>query len=155
GRSPARSDTSRTSGRVSRAGWAAPAQASSGPRPAPHLIQFPPGSYSISPGEGDVMTQTQLLKRIQRANWRALRKLVRRAYQEGFEAGLARAHGQGRRGRTIRGDATVEGLVRRIERHFGLDRYAFEVLIAHRGSKKRVPARDLLRRYRLEDKTAS
>ena len=97
------------------------------------------------------MTQTQLLKKLQRANWRALRKLARQAYQEGYEAGLARAHGQGRRGRTIRGDATIEGLVRRIERHFGLDRYAFEVLIAHRGSKKRVPARDLLRRYRLED----
>ena len=97
------------------------------------------------------MTQTQLLKKIHRANWRALQKLVKRAYQDGYEAGLARAHGQGRRGRTIRGDATVEGLVRRIERHFGLDRYGFEVLVAHRGSKKRVPARDLLRRYRVED----
>jgi len=97
------------------------------------------------------MTQSQLLKKLQRANWRALRKLARQAYQEGYEAGLARAHGQGRRGRTIRGDATVQGLVRRIERHFGLDRYGSEVLIVHRGSKKRVPARDLLRRYRVED----
>ena len=37
------------------------------------------------------MTQTQLLKRIQRANWRSLQRLVRQAYQEGFNAGLARA----------------------------------------------------------------
>jgi len=97
------------------------------------------------------MTQTQLLKKLHRANWRALQRLYKRVYQEGFEAGLTRAHGQGRRGRTIRGDATVEGLVRRIERHFGLDRYGFEVLVVHAGSKKRVPARDLLRRYRVED----
>jgi hypothetical protein len=97
------------------------------------------------------MTQAQLLKKIHRAHWRALQKLVKRAYRDGVEAGLARAHGQGRRGRTIRGDATVEGLVRRIERHFGLDRYGFEVLVVHQGSKKRVPARDLLRRYRVED----
>ena len=97
------------------------------------------------------MTQAQLLKKIHRANWRALQKLVKRAYQDGYEAGLTRAHGQGRRGRTIRGDATVQGLVRRIERHFGLDRYGFEVLVVHGGSKKRVPARDLLRRYRVED----
>jgi len=97
------------------------------------------------------MTQTQLLKKLHRANWRALQRLYKRVYQEGFEAGLTRAHGQGRRGRTIRGDATVEGLVRRIERQFGLDRYGFEVLVVHAGSKKRVPARDLLRRYRVED----
>ena len=41
--------------------------------------------------------------------------MLRQAYQEGFEAGLARAHGQGRRGRTIRADATVDGLVRLME----------------------------------------
>jgi hypothetical protein len=97
------------------------------------------------------MTQTRLLKKLQRSHWRVLQRLVKRAYQEGYEAGLARAHGQGRRGRTIRGDATVQGLVRRIERHFGLDRYGFQILVTHRGSKKRVPARDLLRRYRVED----
>ncbi|HEY2955067.1 MAG TPA: hypothetical protein VGK89_07450 [Candidatus Eisenbacteria bacterium] len=96
------------------------------------------------------MTQTQLMKKLHRAHWRALQKLCKRAYQEGYEAGLTRAHGQGRRGRTIRGDATVQGLVSRIERHFGLDRYGFEVLVVHAGSKTRVPARDLLRRYRLE-----
>jgi hypothetical protein len=97
------------------------------------------------------MTQAQVLKKIQRAQWRALQRLVKRAYREGVEAGLTRAHGQGRRGRTIRGDATVQGLVSRIERHFGLDRYGFEVLVVHKGSKKRVPALDLLRRYRVED----
>jgi len=97
------------------------------------------------------MTQTQLLKKLHRANWRALQRLCKQAYREGFEAGLARAHGQGRRGRTIRGDSTVEGLVRRVELHFGLKRYGFEVIVVHKGSKKRVPARDLLRRYRVED----
>src|SRR5437667_1620373 len=97
------------------------------------------------------MTRKQVVRKLALAQRRNLERAWKSAYEEGYEAGLARAHGQGRRGRTIRGDATVEGLVRRIERHFGLDRYAFEVLIAHRGSKKRVPARDLLRRYRLED----
>ena len=97
------------------------------------------------------MTQTQVLKKVRSAHWRGLQRLYRRAYKEGFEAGVARAHGQGRRGRTIRGDATVDGLVRRIERHFGLDRYGFEVLVVHSGSKTRVPARDLLRRYRREE----
>ena len=97
------------------------------------------------------MTQSQLLKRIRRAQWRQLQRLVRRAYQEGVDEGRARAHGQGRRGRTVRGDATVAGLVRLIERHFGLDRYDFEVRIVHRGSKKRLAARDLLTKYRLED----
>jgi hypothetical protein len=97
------------------------------------------------------MTQAQILKKVHRANWRSLRRLARQAYQEGVDAGLSRAHGHGRRGRTIRGDATVAGLVRRIERHFGLHRYGFEILVVHEGSKKRVPARDLLRRYRRED----
>ena len=96
------------------------------------------------------MTQTQLLKKLQRSHGRALQTLWKRAYQEGFEAGLARAHGQGRRGRTIRADATVQGLVSRIERHFGLDRYGFEVIVVHAGSKTRVPSRDLLRRYLVE-----
>ena len=73
------------------------------------------------------MTQKQLLGRIRRAHGRWLERAVRNAYQEGFEAGLARAHGTGRRGRTIRGDATVAGLVRLMERHFGLERYGFEV----------------------------
>src|SRR5207244_3179446 len=67
-----------------------------------------------------------------------------------FDAGITRAHGQGRRGRTIREDATVAGLMRRIERHFGLDRYGFEVRIVHAGSGRRVPAADLLRKYRVE-----
>jgi len=96
------------------------------------------------------MTQTETLKRLKRAHWRGIEKMLRRAYQEGLEAGVARAHGQGRRGRTIRGDATVAGLVARIERHFGLDRYGFEVRIVHRGSGRRVAAGDTLRRYRVE-----
>lgn len=95
------------------------------------------------------MTQTELLKRLKRAHWRSLERLIRQAYQEGLEAGVARAHGQGRRGRTIRGDATVDGLVRRIERHFGLDRYGFEVRIVHGTSGRRVPSGDQLRRYRV------
>jgi hypothetical protein len=100
------------------------------------------------------MTQTQLLKRIKRAHWRSLERLLRRAYQEGFSAGLVRAHGAGRRGRTIRADARVEGLVRRIEQHFGLDRYGFEVRVVHPGSGRRIPARDLLAKYIIEDGTS-
>ena len=97
------------------------------------------------------MTRTQVLKKIKRSHWRSLERALRLAYLEGVDAGLARAHGLGRRGRTIRGDATVSGLVRLIERHFGLDRYAFEVRVVHRGSKKRVPARDFLHKYRIDE----
>ena len=97
------------------------------------------------------MTQTQTLKKLRRATWRALDGHLKRAYQEGFDAGLARAHGQGRRGRTVRGDATVNGLVRLIDRHFGLERYGFEVRVVHAGSGRRVPGADLLEKYRLED----
>ncbi len=100
------------------------------------------------------MTQTQLLKRIQRTHWRSLQRSVRRAYQEGFTAGLLRAHGGGRRGRTIRADARVEGLLRRIERPFGLDRYAFEVRVVHAGSGRRIPARDLLVKYLADQRPA-
>jgi hypothetical protein len=97
------------------------------------------------------MTQARTLARLRRQHWRSLEKLVRSAYQDGLEAGLARAHGQRRRGRTIRADATVEGLVRRIELHFGLDRYGFEVRIVHGASGRRVPAASLLRTYRVAD----
>ncbi|HVP37911.1 MAG TPA: hypothetical protein VMS93_01890 [Candidatus Saccharimonadales bacterium] len=97
------------------------------------------------------MTQDQLLKRLRRSHWRGLEGLLKRAYRQGMEDGLARAHGQRRRGRTIRDDATVEGLVRLVEQHFGLDRYGFEVRVVRRGSARRVPAGDLLRKYRLED----
>lgn len=93
------------------------------------------------------MTQSDVLKKLKRSHWRALERLIKQSYQEGIEAGLARAHGLGRRGRTIRGDATVEGLVRRIERHFGLERYGFEVRVVHARSGKRVPATDQLRKY--------
>jgi hypothetical protein len=95
------------------------------------------------------MTQAQVLKRIRRAHWRTLERLIREAYQEGVEAGRARAHGQGRRGRTIRADATVAGLIDLIERHFGLERYGFEVRIVHAHSSRRVPTGDQIRRYRL------
>jgi hypothetical protein len=98
------------------------------------------------------MTQTQLLKRIKHAHWRSLERLARRAYQEGFSAGLVRAHGVGRRGRTIRADARVEGLIRSIERHFGLKRYAFEVRVVHASSGRRIPARDLLVKYLTEER---
>ena len=97
------------------------------------------------------MTQSQTVRNLKRRQWRALEAFLKEAYQEGFEAGLARAHGQGRRGRTIRADATVEGLLKRIERHFGLDRFHFEVRIVHLGSGRRVPSTDLLARYRTED----
>jgi len=96
------------------------------------------------------MTQSQVLKKLKRAHWRSLERMLRKAFQEGFEAGIARARGLGRRGRTVRGDATVEGLVRLIERHFGLERYGFEVRIVHAGSGRRVPAGDELRKYRVE-----
>jgi len=93
------------------------------------------------------MTQTQSLRRLKRVHWRALERLLKHAFQDGFEAGLARAHGAGRRGRTIRADATVEGLVRRIEGHFGLKRYDFEVRVVHPGSGRRIPARNQLLKH--------
>ena len=96
------------------------------------------------------MTQARTLTRLRRQHWRSLEKLARAAYQDGLEAGLARAHGQRRRGRTVRADATVGGLVRLIERHFGLGRYGFEVRIVHSSSGRRVPAASLLRPYRVE-----
>jgi hypothetical protein len=97
------------------------------------------------------MTQTQTLKKLQRAQWGALQRLLKRAYAEGYEAGLARAHGQGRRGRTIRDDATVNGLVRLIERHFGLARYEFQVRVVHGKSGRRVAGADLIRKYVLAE----
>jgi hypothetical protein len=97
------------------------------------------------------MTQQRALKQLKRRHWSELERLLKRAYQEGFDSGLTRARGQGRRGRTIRDDATVSGLVKTIERHFGLDRYGFEVRVVHARSGKRVPARDPLRKYRRED----
>ena len=96
------------------------------------------------------MTQSRTLQKARRQHWRTLEKLYREVYQDGFDAGLTRAHGQGRRGRTVRADATVGGLVRLIERHFGLKRYGFEVRIVHATSGRRVPSADLLRRYRLD-----
>ena len=97
------------------------------------------------------MTQTTMLKKLRRAHWRSLERWLREAYTQGYEAGKARAHGLGRQGRTIRGDATIEGLVRRIERHFGLDGYGFEVRVVHGSSGRRVPAGDELRKYRREE----
>ena len=93
------------------------------------------------------MTQSQALKRLRRSHWIELEELLKEAYQEGVEAGLTRAHGQRRRARPIRDDATANGLIRQIESHFGLDRFAFEVRVVHRGSGRRVPGGDLLRRY--------
>ena len=97
------------------------------------------------------MTQTQVLKRLRRTHWIELEELLKKAYNEGVDAGLARAHGQRRRSRPIRDDATANGLIRQIERHFGLDRFAFEVRVVHRGSGRRVPGGDLLRRYPTSD----
>jgi len=97
------------------------------------------------------MTQNQTLRALRRKHWLAIERLLKHAYQEGFDAGLARAHGQGRRGRTIRADATVDGLLQQIERHFGLKRFGFEVRVVHGSSGRRVPATDLLARYRRED----
>lgn len=101
------------------------------------------------------MTQTQLLRKLQRAHWRTLKAHLKRSYQEGYEAGLARAHGMGRRGRTIRGDATVNGLVRLIERHFGLRRYGFQVRVVHASSGRRVSGTDLLQKYRVDERGVS
>ena len=97
------------------------------------------------------MNIKQVIRKLGQSHRRNLERAWRRAYEEGYQAGLLRAHGAGRRGRTIRGDATVEGLVRIIERHFGLGRYGFEVRVVHQGSGRRVPARDLLMKYRRED----
>ncbi len=97
------------------------------------------------------MTQSQLLKKLKRSHWKALERVVRRAYDEGVRAGIERAHGSGRRARTVRGDATVAGLETLIQRHFGLERYAFEIRVVHPGSGRRVPAGDRLSRYRSAD----
>ena len=97
------------------------------------------------------MTQTPSLRRLKRIHWRTLERLAKEAYQDGFEAGLARAHGAGRRGRTIRADATVEGLLRRIEDHFGLKRYGFEVRVVHAASGRRIPSRDQLLKHLAEE----
>jgi len=91
------------------------------------------------------MIQSEAVRRLKRSHGRSLERLVKQAYQAGLLEGAARARGAGRRGRTIRGDATVEGLVRLITRHFGLDRYGFEVRVVHPRSGRRIPARDLLR----------
>jgi hypothetical protein len=96
------------------------------------------------------MTQTVVLRTTRRRMWRSIEQLVRDAYQQGYESGLARAHGQGRRARTVRRDATVQGLIRLIERHFSLDRYRFEVRIVHSGTGRRVPGTDRIEKYRLE-----
>ncbi len=97
------------------------------------------------------MTRTKALRKLQKAHWRGLVRLLDAAYREGYDAGFARGHGQGRRGRTIRADATVEGLLRQVEQHFGLDRYNFEVRVVHARSRRSVPARALLSTYRIED----
>ena len=96
------------------------------------------------------MTQAQALKKLRQSHWRSLERLLRLAYRTGFEAGRTRAHGQSRRGRTIREDATVSGLIDLIERHFGLDRYGFEVRVVNSRSGRRVPTGALLRTYRVE-----
>src|SRR5947199_7522954 len=95
------------------------------------------------------MTQTQALKRLRRTHWRSIERLLRSPYQSGYAAGRARAHGQSRRGRTIRADATVAGLVHLIERHFGLDRYGFQVRVVNARSGRRVPLAAQLRAYRI------
>jgi hypothetical protein len=97
------------------------------------------------------MKQDQVLKKLRSTHWKSLLRIVQRAYQEGVVSGMSRARGMGRRGRTIRDDATVESLTHLIQQHFGLDRYAFEVRIVHPSSGRRVPAGDLIRSYRLED----
>ena len=86
------------------------------------------------------MNLARSLKRAKRSHWKILDRIVRTAYDQGHAAGEKRAHGARRRGRTIRADATVAGLVAIIERHFGLDRYGFEIKVVHAGSGRRVPA---------------
>jgi hypothetical protein len=95
------------------------------------------------------MAETQTLKKLKRTHWRSIEGLLKSAYREGLDAGIARARGQSRRGRTIREDATVGGLVRRIESHFGLDRYGFEVRIVHKRSRRAVTASDQIVKYRI------
>lgn len=97
------------------------------------------------------MKQADSVKRLRRAWGRTFEKLLVKAYKEGLKEGIRRAHGDRRRGRTIRADATAEGLVRRIEEHFHLDRYGFEVRVVHARSGRRVPAADLLKKYRVVD----
>jgi hypothetical protein len=95
------------------------------------------------------MTETKTLKKLKRAHWRSIEGLLKQAYRDGHDAGVLRARGQSRRGRTIRGDATVGALVRTIESHFGLDRYGFEVRIVHERSRRAVPTRDKILKYRI------
>jgi hypothetical protein len=94
------------------------------------------------------MRQSDALKKLNRNYRRFVEGMLKQAYADGFEAGVTRARGQGRRGRTVRDDATIEGLVRLIEQHFGLDRYSFEVRLVHPASGRRLPAADILRKHR-------
>jgi hypothetical protein len=96
------------------------------------------------------MTERELRRKLMRQYLRTIDHLVKKAYEEGVEAGIIRARGQGRRGRTIREDATVAGLAELIVRHFGLERYGFEVRVVH-ASGRRVPLADQLRKYRLPE----
>jgi hypothetical protein len=45
----------------------------------------------------------------------------------------------------------VQGLVKLVERHFGLDRYRFEIRIVHAGTGRRVPAGDRIMKYRVTE----
>ncbi len=96
------------------------------------------------------MNEREVRRKLMRQYLRNIDQLVKTAYQEGVEEGIARAHGQRRRGRTVREDATVAGLVELIQDHFGLKRYKFEVRIVY-ASGRRVPDLDLLRKYKLPE----
>src|SRR5258705_10270010 len=78
-------------------------------RGAARVIESSAVARAFPREEASFMTQTQAVKQLLRAQRRSLVRSLKQAYKEGFEAGLARAHGAGRRGRTIRGDATVDG----------------------------------------------
>lgn len=96
------------------------------------------------------MTEREVRRMLMRQYLRKIDQLMKDAYEAGVEAGVVRAHGQGRRGRTIREDATVAGLVDLIKDHFGLARYKFDVRIVH-ASGRRVPDLDHLRKYKLPE----
>src|SRR5512141_21684 len=87
---------------------ARPARAQSGPQKACRYATLRPARpRRSSRKEGRIVTQAQTLRKLHRTWRRQLEKLLKEAYEEGRTAGLARAHGLGRRGRTIREDTKV------------------------------------------------
>src|SRR2546428_3363241 len=85
----------RASQRLTVGSWVRPPARGGTPAVLLHLWAGRDSIPDSIPIEGGVMTQTQLLKRLHRAHWRALQRLGKAAYLDGLLAGLGSAHGEG------------------------------------------------------------